>query len=528
MDLFAVILFLANYYLKPQEWAGFLSTLRPVQLSILLGIVGLMNREYRPRLKDLWQTPHDLALGLFFLWVIFTSGAPYTTFKAVSNLIVFYIVIVQTLNTIQRLKIFLNWWCAFIVIIAVLAVSSEFGFDPLESYELTHGWMKDRLSLNLSIFNNPNALAHSVVPAIPMLYFLLLWKRNLFMKKIAVAAFAAPLYCIYLTVSKGAFLCGFVAMMATLTFGRPKVIQIVLLGLGFGFGYGALYMLPRMSELNKAKSDEAIQGRIAAYTYGYKCVTTLPMGIGYCNWMEGFFKQSRRFKIVKEHRRTPNGYMIVRHLVPEHYRKAAHGSYNQMGAELGFTGLALFFGMVWCSLRTLCTAKTADPEEERIRRLLFVLNVTYLVSSWMVDFGYRPTFFMFSAATAAFHRHLRGIYRETEREVAEESALQAIPAWKRRLRPAMLQGAEEPLAIEAVAAVEPSALSVAVAQSPAGLKPAQLTPSFPVKLRPIGTPDEVLEIGTIDWNRFGILEMTMPFVIAWAVVRFWHHILQTM
>ncbi|MEI6350246.1 MAG: hypothetical protein WCP06_03975 [Verrucomicrobiota bacterium] len=550
MDLFSVILFLGNYYLKPQEWAGFMSSLRPVQLSMMLGVAALLNREKKTRIGDLIQTPHDRALLLFFLWVILTSGKPFTTFTAVSNLIVFYIVIVQTLNTLQRMKVFLNWWCVFIVIVAGLAILSEYGFDPFGSYDITHGHMKDRLILNISIFNNPNSLAHSVVPAIPMLYFLMLWNRNFFMKSMAILAISIPLYCIYLTVSKGAFLAGFVSLLATLTFGRPKTVQIALLVLGIGFGYGALYMLPRMSELNKSKSDEAIQGRIAAYTYGYKCVTTLPFGIGYYNWMDSFYQQSRRYRIVKTYAALKGGGQVtIKHLVPERYRKAAHGSFNQMGAELGFTGLALFFGMVWCNLRTLCTAQTANSDEERIRRILFVLNLTYLVSSWMVDFGYRATFFMFTAASAAFHRHLTGVYRLREKEIADETASSSIPVWQRRLQPASVpkirnlaiptdprgairQSAVSTLPVGSLEIALSAPLPLAETRNSSASDAAQANPAAPLKVRPLtktsADPGEALEFGVIDWNRYGILEMTMPFVIASCIVRFWHHILQTM
>ena len=407
MDLISVILFLAMYYLRPHEWPGPFSSLHPVQLTMIMGLAALASREKQVRLKDLVQTPHDYALIFFFAWLCFTSGSPYSNFKSIANLIVFYGVIVQTLNSVRRMEIFLTWWCVFILAVSLLAVASESGFDPFGSYQLTHWFMKDRLTLNLSIFNNPNALAHSVVPVIPMLYFLLLWKRPLLIKKLALLTLVPPLYCIYLTVSKGAFISGFATLIVTLIFGRPKYVQIAILTAAIVLGTGALYALPRMTELNKSKSDEAIQGRIAAYTYGYKCVTTMWAGIGYNNWMWGFYNQSRRYKIVKEPRMVNHVLTVRPRLVPERYAKAAHGSFNNMGAELGFTGLALFFGMVWCSIRTLTTCKVSDVEEERVRRILFVLMVSYLVSSWMVDFGYRPTFFMFTAATAAFHRHLR-------------------------------------------------------------------------------------------------------------------------
>ena len=571
MDLISVILFLAMYYLRPHEWPGPFSSLHPVQLTMIMGLAALASREKQVRLKDLVQTPHDYALIFFFAWLCFTSGSPYSNFKSIANLIVFYGVIVQTLNSVRRMEIFLTWWCVFILAVSLLAVASESGFDPFGSYQLTHWFMKDRLTLNLSIFNNPNALAHSVVPVIPMLYFLLLWKRPLLIKKLALLTLVPPLYCIYLTVSKGAFISGFATLIVTLIFGRPKYVQIAILTAAIVLGTGALYALPRMTELNKSKSDEAIQGRIAAYTYGYKCVTTMWAGIGYNNWMWGFYNQSRRYKIVKEPRMVNHVLTVRPRLVPERYAKAAHGSFNNMGAELGFTGLALFFGMVWCSIRTLTTCKVSDVEEERVRRILFVLMVSYLVSSWMVDFGYRPTFFMFTAATAAFHRHLRGIHRQIEAEYASEKE-ESTPWWIKKQ--AQLASTPDPIAAGGVipapaletaslATLTPAvAASAALPAPPALVIPKEATrtsassrwrtalkkrsePSYPswwpktqsespiplksrpiFKLRPV--EEEPIPAGYIRWNKIGWVDAFMAFILTCVVLRIWARVIHTM
>ncbi len=75
------------------------------------------------------------------------------------------------------------------------------------------------------------------------------------------------------------------------------------------------------------------------------------------------------------------------------------------------------------------TARTQTPDEERIRRMLFVLVVSYIVSSWMVDFEYRPTFFMFTAAIAAFHRHLLGLIAEREESAEDQPLAPFVPVW---------------------------------------------------------------------------------------------------
>jgi len=541
MDLASITIFLAMYYLRPQEWFPSLSNLHPVQLTMFMGVSSLLSREKAVRPKDLFRTPHDFAMVLFFAWLCLTSSAPYDNFKLIMPLMVFYWVIVQTLNSVRRMQIFLAWWCLFILVIAALALDGEYGHDLLDSYRITHGWMKGRLSLNLSIFNNPNALAHSVVPVIPMLYFLMLWKRPVLVKNLTLGLMGLPLYCVYLTISKGSYISGFGTMVVTLTFGRPKYVQVLILLLAAVLGTGALYALPRMTELSKTKSDEAIQGRVAAYTYGYRCVTTMWTGVGYLNWMTSFYTNNTRVVIIRVPLRiSKTQTVLARRRVSEHYWKAAHGSFNQMGAELGFPGLVLFLLMVWCSVRTLITCKVVDVEEERVRRILFVLMVTYLISSWMVDFGYRPTFFMFTAATAAFHRHLRGIHRQQDEEIAAEKAGSDQPWWVKARSPEMAaagaaEGTSGPAPAWRARQLQPSAAKPlperpepAWMKNAADAKSQDQTKSGAFWQKRGSAVEEMTTDGSIEWNQLGIVDFIGAFGLGMIVLRIWNHVIHSM
>ncbi len=436
MDFVSIILFLVMYYIRPQEWGALFSTLHFVQLVMFMSVITLFFRERSVRLADLLKTPHDWAMLAFFSWIVLTSSSRWETFKEVLPLAVFYLVIVQTLVSAPRIRKFVGWWAVLIVALAALAIASEYGFDPLQSFDITHGRMQGRLTINLSIFKNPNALGHNVVPAIPMLYFLFVWKRPIFLKVVGVALILIPLWCIYLTLSKGAFLCCGVTLLATQTFGRPKAVQAIIIAAAILFGGAVLWKLPRMTELDKSRGDAAIQGRVAAFEHGLSRLETHTFGVGYGEWLNDFYAAKR-------------------------YKKAAHSSYVQTGAELGKTGLFLFFGVLFCNLRTLVTAKTTNVNDERIRRCLFVLVVSYMSSSWMIDFGYRPSYFMFSAAIAAFHRHLSGTWKP---ELAVETVEAPItwPAWRGQFLPepkfaGMLvkTGAPALMTLEPVPALEP-------------------------------------------------------------------------
>lgn len=506
MDLVSVVLFLILYYLRPQEWSPMFATIHFVQIVMLTGLGTLYFRDRGFRPKELFRTPHDWAVLAFWLWMVLSSQAPWEIFKENANLLIFYIVIVQALSTVPRMRIFLGWWTLLIVVVALLALATQWGFDPLDSLEKTMGPMKGRLILNLSIFNNPNGLGHSVVPAIPMLYYYLIWKRPMLSRIIGVALLLIPLYCIYQTVSKGAFLSAAIATVATMTFGRPKSVQIGIVVLAFLFGATALYSLPRMNELSHSKSDEAIQGRVAAFKHGYKLMQSSFRGVGKAHWGdEPFMTDYIRVAVSpKSGDNSDKGHFILK---PVHYSKAPHSTYVCTGAELGKPGLFLFLGILYCCLRTTMSAKTKNAEEERIRRMLFVLVISFVVSSWMVDFEYRPTFFMFAAAIAAFHRHLLGMLEQKEEDAEELEMPTSVPVWHptQFLPQPVLAGtlSDSTLAHHALP-IEPSATSA----------------PLPSESEPSGI--------AWNWNRIGLFDIAAVSVITWVFIRLWIYAIERM
>jgi hypothetical protein len=538
MDFVALIIFLALYYLRPQEWLSSFNALHPVQLLSVMALWSMIARgKIRPR--DLVRTPLDWLIVAYFVWTLIAGFQFWTTLNGIEAVLLFYFVAVRSLDTIPRLKKFLGWWCAFMLIIAALALASLVGIDPLGSADLTNGVMKDRLILNLSVFNNPNTLAHSVVPAIPLVYYLVFWRR-IFMKA-GVILMAIPLACIFLTQSKGAYLCGFAVILTTLIFGRSRIWQILVIALAISFGYGALYALPRMNELRHSKTDPAIQGRVAAFQYGLELMQTHFFGIGLGNFESYFFHygplEKETVTRISPGRQIPAGPNAPAHeldakrhktIIENHYLKATHCAYNQNGAELGYVGLFLFVGILYCCLRTLLLVKSRDNEEERIRRALFATVIAYAISSWMVDFCYRPTFFLMVAAISAFHRHL--LRKQTEEIKATEPAELPAPVkpWLRRLPPIRLPG----IPLPGLSAPLPAG---AVACLPAELPAA---PASPVLMRPAGAGTRTLpwQKSTLEenllkrfiWTRLGILDFAIMLFLTYVSIRIWEHMIAMM
>jgi len=487
MDFFAVNLFLGLYYIRPHEWIPWVGKLHPILLSVIVAIFAVFRRPEGISKSELLKTPHDWMMLFYFLWFVGTSDHPIGTFMDVNNVFAFYWITVLTLTNIERILKFLTWWNIMILAVAAMAIASEFGIDPTHSYEITEWTMKGRLSLNTSIFDNPNALGHSIVAGVVMIYFLWFWNQSIVGKTASSIILILPLSCIYLTASKGAFLSGFATVVNAVTFRRPLAVKIGIFVVAGTAGWFALNSLPRMQELEYTRNNQAISARVAAFGFGLDCMQTHFTGIGYGNFEERFFERN-------------------------HYLRTAHSSYVEAGSELGEPGLYLFLGVLYCCFRTLLTARTNNNEEERTRRVLFGLFVSYVVSSWMICWTYRATFFLMVAAIAAFHRQM--LKYNTPQPGSQPAGLEiqmAIPAGIPTTATVVRTGGWQPPSAATLVKAEPRPATDITALF---IKPEE------EKLKPGEDRPVIVKLG-IQWNRITVLDLICIALVTYATVQFW-------
>lgn len=471
MEFFFAIVFLLVYYLRPQDWVPGMAGAELVRPIVALWLAAvLLGKSGRTPLSGVFRTPHDWILTAYLAYIFLFGGA---SLLEVAPMFAFYALTVQSVNSWPRLLSYLKYWTGALFLIALLGVLSFYGFDPTHAQENEFTQM-GRLAIGTWLHDNPNALGHSVIVAIPAAFLLYFWKGSLagrFLLFPLVAGIAY--YCAWQTQSKGAYLVGAATLVLTLILGRPRWLQAIALAATLVVGVSALSFLPRMADMNNLRADEGVQGRLLAWEMAKSTEEHNPTGIGwrqfiaYIPWKEG------------------NHYLIV--------SKGTHSSYVQVAADLGRYGLFLYLAGLWCALHTLLAFKTEDADQERCRRLLLVLLAANLLSGWMINRQYHNEYFLLIATSAALHRLKKG----EELEPFAEDGLVPAPA------PDAAPGALVPKLRETVQTAWQHR------ENPAFSGPPPASAPLPKPL----------------WNRFGVLDLGTSLALTWLTFWTWGYIL---
>jgi hypothetical protein len=402
MDFKSALLVLLVYFIRPQDWIAALNGVGIVTPIMLVAFATMIQRSRSLGIKlDFLRTPHDWGMLAYYAYVVYTSSDPSATFKDAFSLFAFYFVTVQALSNVTRLHIYLKTWMWAVFTLAAFGVLSIIGWDITGARAMTES-MQGRLALGTWMHNNPNALGHTLITAIPLAYFLYFWKKSIGRKILAAGIVMVCFSAVYQTESKGAVVAGFVSIVLSYSFGKSKFVQILLLSAALAGGGAAISLMPRMETMGSMRSDEGIQGRLLAWDQA---------------------------KIAVQNHFTGEGWKTFHAIIKWQkiwMPKATHSSYVKLGADLGYPGMFLYVGILWLGVRTLLRAKPMDDELRRCQQCLFTLIISYIISNWMIDRAYHTEFFLFMAAIGAYHR-LALLNKELNENLEEP---QEIPAWQ--------------------------------------------------------------------------------------------------
>jgi hypothetical protein len=476
MEFFFAILFLLFYYIRPQDWLPGLEGAELVKPIIGAWLLVLVSSRSRPSpLTGIMRTPHDWIMVLYLGYiVVFADGA----ILAILPFLAFYMLTVQSVNSWSRLLTYLKYWNGALVTLAAIGVLSFYGIDPTGAQDLYYTEI-GRLSIGTTMHNNPNALGHSIIVAIPLSFVLFFWKGNALSRFFVFPLIAATVfYCAWETQSKGAYLVGGGLLTLALVVGRPKFVQILAISAALIVGVSALSFLPRMSDMNNLRADEGVQGRLLAWEMARTAVERHETGVGWNKFIAHIpWKEGNRTLIV---------------------RMATHSSYVQVAADLGKWGLFLFLAVIWVSIHTLLRTKTKDVDEERCRRALMILVMSYVMSGWMINREYHTEYFLMIAVTAAMHRLRKG--DELALENPQTTSVDTPPS------------SDLP---EGSAPTEP--LLAAVRTAAEKLEPLDFDPGA---TRGAGTRKPL-------WNRFGLFDLACSASLTWLTFQAWDYFMRS-
>ncbi|MDZ4286532.1 MAG: O-antigen ligase family protein [Prosthecobacter sp.] len=505
MDFVAICIAILLWLVRPQDWLSGLAGVGFMRYAMLIALYGMYTRPGGLRPKLFFQSPADVLICAYLIWIIWTTGEWYDTAKEILPFAAFYYTAALALNTPKRLATFLSCWIAGLSVVILFGLSTEFGMELAPGSADLRSYFEGRLALNTWIFNNPNSLGHGVVTVIPLAYVWFWWRKPILMKILGCVVALAAGYCVYLTESKGAYLCGAAALGIAILFRKRLIFQVIVVLLALTMGITALKTLPRMENLSA--QEDGIAGRLVIWQMAHNAMVNTDTGEGW-----------KKFE----------AWITIPKIGTIH--KATHGSYVNVGADLGYPGLFLFLAILYANARTVLQARPPPEDEtsDRCQRALLVLVSGYAASAWIIDRAYHTDFFLIAGAISAFHRQMTRQTRveatsdETEPD-ERESAPEPVHEPSRFPLPELFPVPKPGLLFAsgshsvAVAARHPGETVLVLERQRAENTAAAMSMS---KAEP-GTQKKL----PLTWRRLGILDLILIYVVFQAVLYIWVEIM---
>jgi hypothetical protein len=297
---------------------------------------------------------------------------------------VYFVLLVSLVNTYGRLRVFLLWLIACVVVLAALALLQYHGKINLPALEVveetgnydeaTGEYVLFRRLVSTGLYHDPNDLCLILVVGMA---FSLYWLEE---RPVGPARFLAlaPLglfgYALALTQSRGGFLALVAGLLALLSarFGWRKTALLLPLALPLMI----FLFAGRQTHIDLSNSQDTAQGRIQLWREGLQLYKTSPLfGIG------------------------TNG-------MADEIGTVAHNTFVHTYTELGFFGGTWFTSLtalgVWLLLRRRGPAPPVPPPELRVRPYLLAAVVAYAAGMFSLSRGYIPPTYLPVGLVAAY------------------------------------------------------------------------------------------------------------------------------
>ncbi len=391
MDFILLILVTGTLYIRPSELIPSLETIPIYEilivLTLLISIGPLLGQLSSSRLRE--QPITVCVVGLLIASLL--SNLSHLDVAEAFNFafefgktILYYMLVVEIVNSTSRLRWLLFWLVIFYLVSAVLTVLDFHGIlnipaiDPLieYTYDMNSGEEipYERLR-GTGLFGDPNDICLNLSVAM-MICLYGLGDRGLGLLRIFwLLPFALFGYAVHLTRSRGGFLMVLAGLLVLFRSRFPGKKSLFLIAIALPL----MFILFRGRQTSLSTSEGTAQQRVQIWQEGLQQLRNAPLfGIG------------------------TNKYVQYAGLV-------AHNSYVHISTELGFFGGMLFVGAFYHALRTIhrlgsTTVWLADPELRQIRPYLMALITSYALGMMSLTETYIvPTYTVLGLATAYIH-----------------------------------------------------------------------------------------------------------------------------
>jgi O-antigen ligase len=376
-----------------------LQVVRPAILTGLLAVTLYVLNQHANRRSELLWVPSTKWVFALLAWMTFS--APVSIWPGNSITLVFdnflktvlmYVVIagaVRTVRDVQRLSA------------AYLAAATIYGVVVLWRFDLGSGasWRLGHL-----YYYDANDFATFAVSAMPLALFFAHSAHRWISRLVSAVALLVLTIAVVYTGSRGGFVAliaagGFILLRYTAIAARWRVTSFVLLALLFMGAASDKYwaqMATIFSESDYNQTGE--EGRLQIWERGVGYMTQFPLlGLG-----PGSFETA-------EGTLSP---LAVRQQYGKGVRwNAAHNSYLQVGAELGFPGFVFFLLLIASAFAALRAARRQRPGQPRshgeLSQALTTALIGFGVGAFFLSLAYHEMLYTLAALAVGLQKVTR-------------------------------------------------------------------------------------------------------------------------
>jgi O-antigen ligase len=373
----ATVLFLAQLYLAPAQWFPQTESLHLAAVLSALALAGITTHRLLSN-KPIWMGWRGALLAIYCVaalvspvWSIDRALSVDGGLEVAKHFL-FFVAVVNTLTTPQRIRTALLFYAAA-AIVPAWGTFSNWWHDELLVAGFRGRW--------LGVMADPNHDCMALVGAVPLLLYFAAHGPGIWRRLVGIVGVTAMLMGIVVTYSRGGSLGLVAAVLVWALMSKRKMLAATLALVATA---GVLLFAPttfwqRNETISLYQQDAAIQGRLQAWQVAGRIFRERPLlGVGESAFMSAW----RQYAPIDD---------------PFEHQYVAHNLELEILGQLGVIGLFGMIAFIACALWSGWRARNGEMAHES--RAVFAALVGYLVCQQFS--GYSLSWFLYALCAFA-------------------------------------------------------------------------------------------------------------------------------